>query len=408
MDPSRRPMLLDSDKTTKEPDSVDEPLWQPSAERIAAANLTQFTREIEESWGVELADYAALHRFSIDEMEKFWTSLWDFSRVVAETRGERVLVDGGKMPGARFFPDARLNFAENLLRRRDDSLAIVFRAEDQVERQLTWRELYDAVSRMARALRAAGIVAGDRCAGFTPNAPEALIAMLAAASIGAVWTSCSPDFGVQGVLDRFGQIEPSVLFTADGYFYNGQTHDSLARITEVMADLPTVEHTVVFRWSTTNPISPACPKGCGGTISSPGTPAGEIAFERLPFSHPIYILYSSGTTGVPKCIVHSAGGTLLKHLSEQQLHCDLKPGDRACYFTTCGWMMWNWQASFLASELTVLLYDGSPFPSRPRGAVRLRRRDRHEPVRHLGEVHRRGRQVGASGRPRATTFPLSA
>jgi acetoacetyl-CoA synthetase len=344
---------------------VSDPLWQPSAEQIAAANLTRFTRQLEENWGVELADYAALHRFSIEEMEKFWTSLWDFSQVVSETRGERVLVDGDRMPGARFFPDARLNFAENLLRRRDDSMAIVFRAEDKVERQLSWNDLYNSVSRMTKALRAAGVVAGDRCAGFTPNAPEALIAMLAAASIGAVWTSCSPDFGVQGVLDRFGQVEPKVLFTADGYFYNGQAHDSLARMAEVMADLPTVEHVVVFPLIDEAPDVSGVPKAARWDDFVAGHAPGEIAFESLPFSHPIYILYSSGTTGVPKCIVHSAGGTLLKHLSEQQLHCDLKPGERACYFTTCGWMMWNWLASFLASELTVLLYDGSPFHPGP-------------------------------------------
>ncbi|MDP6390193.1 MAG: acetoacetate--CoA ligase [Alphaproteobacteria bacterium] len=344
---------------------MSDPLWQPSAEQIAAANLTRFTRQLEENWGVELADYAALHRFSIEEMEKFWTSLWDFSQVVSETRGERVLVDGDRMPGARFFPDARLNFAENLLRRRDDSMAIVFRAEDKVERQLSWNDLYNSVSRMTKALRAAGVVAGDRCAGFTPNAPEALIAMLAAASIGAVWTSCSPDFGVQGVLDRFGQVEPKVLFTADGYFYNGQAHDSLARMAEVMADLPTVEHVVVFPLIDEAPDVSGVPKAARWDDFVAGHAPGEIAFESLPFSHPIYILYSSGTTGVPKCIVHSAGGTLLKHLSEQQLHCDLKPGERACYFTTCGWMMWNWLASFLASELTVLLYDGSPFHPGP-------------------------------------------
>ncbi len=341
------------------------PLWEPSAERIAAANITRFTRQLESATGRKFADYAALHAFSLDEMETFWSEVWDFCEVIAETKGDRVLVDGAKMPGAVFFPDARLNFAENLLRRRDDGVAIQFRAEDKVERRLTWAELRDEVARLARALRAMGVVAGDRCAGFVPNAPEAIIAMLAAASIGAIWTSCSPDFGVQGVLDRFGQVAPKVLFAADGYYYNGAPQDSLDRLATVLQSLPTVERVVIFPLLSETPEIAAIAKAIHWRDFLGGGAAGEIEYAQLPFAHPLYILYSSGTTGAPKCIVHSAGGTLLQHLKEQRLHCDIKPGDRAFYFTTCGWMMWNWLVTFLASEATVVLYDGSPFHPGP-------------------------------------------
>jgi len=344
---------------------VTAPLWEPSAERIAAANITRFTRQLESATGRKFADYAALHAFSLDEMETFWSEVWDFCEVIAETKGDRVLVDGAKMPGAVFFPDARLNFAENLLRRRDDGVAIQFRAEDKGERRLTWAELRDEVARLARALRAMGVVAGDRCAGFVPNAPEAIIAMLAAASIGAIWTSCSPDFGVQGVLDRFGQVAPKVLFAADGYYYNGAPQDSLDRLATVLQSLPTVERVVIFPLLSETPEIAAIAKAIHWRDFLGGGAAGEIEYAQLPFAHPLYILYSSGTTGAPKCIVHSAGGTLLQHLKEQRLHCDIKPGDRAFYFTTCGWMMWNWLVTFLASEATVVLYDGSPFHPGP-------------------------------------------
>ncbi len=336
------------------------PLWRPSAERIANANITEFTRRLEADWGVALPDYPALHGFSLDQMEKFWSTVWDFCGVVAETKGKRILIDGDRMPGAHFFPDARLNFAENLLRRRDDTPAILFRAEDQIERQLTWNELYDEVSRLASALRALGIEAGDRIAGFVPNCPEAMIAMLATSSIGAIWTSCSPDFGVQGVLDRFGQVEPKVLFTADGYHYNGKPQDSLRKISSVLADLPSVQMTVVFPLLDEDPAIEDVPNGVHWRYFTAAHDPEDIDFAQLPFNHPLYILYSSGTTGAPKCIVHGQGGTLLQHLKEQRLHCDIKPGDRAFYFTTCGWMMWNWLVTFLASEATVVLYDGSP------------------------------------------------
>ncbi len=340
---------------------MTEPLWQPSSERVAQANITALLRELELRHGVSLPDYDALHRFSLERKEDFWVAIWDLCNVIAETRGDRVLVDGDRMPGARFFPDARLNFAENLLRRRDDGPAMIFRSEDRVERTMSWAALYDAVSRLSQALRAAGIGPGDRVAGFVPNMPATVVAMLATTALGAVWTSCSPDFGVQGVLDRFGQVEPKVLFTADGYYYNGKAHGSLARIAEILENLPTVGHVVVLPLLADAPDVKSVPKAQTlDDFIAPFAP-GPIAFERLPFNAPLCILYSSGTTGVPKCIVHGAGGTLLQHLKEHRMHTDVKPGDRVFYFTTCGWMMWNWLVSALAQEATLLLYDGSPF-----------------------------------------------
>ena len=341
------------------------PLWRPSDEKIASTNLTAFVRFLEERTGQVFDGYPALHRFSVDQMDAFWGAVWEFCGVIAAFRGGPVLINPTKMPGARFFPETKLNFAENLLRRRDDGVAIIFRAEDKVERRLSWRELYDSVARMAQALRAAGVKQGDRCAAFVPNAPESVIAMLATASIGAVWTSCSPDFGAQGVLDRFGQVEPKVLFACDGYYYNGKWMDTRDRVASVARKLPSVERVVLFSISGGAPDRSAVPGAVAWEDFIAPHAAGDIVFAQLPFGHPLYILYSSGTTGVPKCIVHSAGGTLLKHLEEQRLQCDIKRDDRVFYFTTCGWMMWNWLMTALASEATLVLYDGSPFAPSP-------------------------------------------
>jgi acetoacetyl-CoA synthetase len=336
-------------------------LWQPSPQRIKQSNVTTFIEAAEDSWNVVIGDFEGLYEFSIASKEKFWQSLIDFAGITAETWGTVILENADQMPGAVWFPDAKLNYAENLLRNRDDRDAMVFWGEDQIKTRVSRKELYDAVSRLAQAMRAAGLAEGDRVGGYMPNMPETIIAMLAAVSIGAVWSSCSPDFGVQGVLDRFGQIEPKMVIVCDGYFYNGKAHDILSKVKSVLAQLPSVEVTVVVPYSCALPSITNVPHGIMWADFIADFVVKEINFAQLPFNHPLYIMYSSGTTGAPKCIIHGAGGTLLKHLSEHLLHSDEKPGDRVFYFSTCGWMMWNWLVSGLACQVTLLLYDGSPF-----------------------------------------------
>ncbi|HKU70132.1 MAG TPA: acetoacetate--CoA ligase [Burkholderiales bacterium] len=339
---------------------MEKPLWQPSPARVANANLTAFLKEARTRWNVPGSDYDDFHQWSVSKPEQFWQSVWSFCELIGDMGEGPYLVDGRKMLGARWFPNATLNYAENLLRRRDRSPAIVFWSEDRLKSTVSYAELYSEVSRLAQALKAMGVKPGDRVAGYMPNVPGTVIAMLAATSIGAVWSSCSPDFGVQGVLDRFGQIEPKVLFAADGYFYNGKTIDIVPRLGPIMEGIPSVEKLVIVPYTQPRPKLSGVPRAVNVHDVMAPFRAHEIEFTRFSFNHPLFIMYSSGTTGVPKCIVHGAGGTLIQHLKEHQLHADVKPGDRLFYFTTCGWMMWNWLVSSLASRATILLYDGSP------------------------------------------------
>jgi acetoacetyl-CoA synthetase len=328
------------------------PLWTPSPERAARTELARFMKLAGKS------SYAELHRWSVESSPDFWELLWRFCQVRGEPGGRR-LINPERMPGAKWFPEGRLNYAENLLRERGASDAIVFWGEERIKRRITQENLHDLVSRLAQALADVGVKKGDRVAAYLPNVPEATAALLATASLGAVWSSCSPDFGVQGVLDRFGQIEPKVLLCADGYLYGGREFDSQEKASQVLDQLPSVEECVVVDYL-------GAPAKAGTSLYDflePFTP-GSIAFEPVEFNHPLYILYSSGTTGVPKCIVHGTGGALLQHLKEHRLHSDVKAGDRLFYFTTLGWMMWNWLVSGLASGATLLLYDGSPFVGR--------------------------------------------
>jgi acetoacetyl-CoA synthetase len=344
---------------------MNTPLWVPSQETVGESNMVRFMAHLHERCGVELPDYPALHRWTIESPEVFWSQLWDFCDVRASVKGERVLDNPYAMPGARWFPDAQLNFAQNLLRRRDGAPAIFFRGEDRVEQTVGFAELYDSVSQMAQAMRASGVGVGDRVAGYLPNMPHTIIAMLAATSLGAVWSSCSPDFGSQGVIDRFGQIEPKLFITADGYFYGGKSIDSLANVPAIVAEIPSIEQVIVVPYLSLDvelaldqDVLPGAKTW--GEFVAPYSP-DEIDFAQLPFAHPLYIMYSSGTTGVPKCIVHSAGGTLIQHLKEHVLHADVRPDDRVFYFTTCGWMMWNWLVSGLAAQAALVLFDGAPF-----------------------------------------------
>jgi acetoacetyl-CoA synthetase len=339
------------------------PIWEPSADRIAAARMTAFMHHVREKSARDCANYSDLYRYSIDQPSDFWRDVWNFCGIRGEM-GTRLVENPDKMPGAKFFPDARLNFAENLLRRRDNGPALIFNGEGR-HRTVTYAELYADVGRFANALREAGIRPGDRVAAYMPNLPETIVAALGTASIGAVWSSCSPDFGVQGVVDRFGQIAPRVLVAADGYFFGGKHFDIKPRLAEIQRALPSVEQTIVVPYAQLDDHRVAQSTDWSEWLQNGATK--DPRFEPFPFNHPLYILYSSGTTGVPKCIVHGAGGTLIQHLKEHQLHCDIRAGDRVFYFTTCGWMMWNWLVTALASEATLLLYDGSPF--HPNGNV---------------------------------------
>lgn len=343
----------------------DNILWTPSPERVAGTQMAAFMAFLGDRGATSPRSFRALHALSVSDRERFWSAVWDYCEIIGE-KGAIVLSDGDKMPGARFFPDARLNFAENLLRVRDERDVMVFRSEDKIERRMRGAELTALVSRLQQAMRGAGVGAGDRIAAMMPNCPETVAIMLAASSLGAVFSSCSPDFGDRGVLDRFGQIEPKLFFACDGYWYAGKRQDVAEKLGVIVGGLPTARHVVIVDvLGAADQVAAGLPRAQAMARFLEGYAPRPPTFERLPFNHPLYILFSSGTTGVPKCIVHGAGGTLIQHMKEQRLHCDIRPGDRVFYFTTCGWMMWNWLVSALSSEATLMLFDGSPFHPRP-------------------------------------------
>lgn len=342
---------------------MSELCWSPSPERIEHARITDFISWLNARTDCSISDFQSLYQFSTSQPETFWCGIWDYFEVLGD-RGQQTVSDIKQMPGARWFPDAALNFAENLLRCRDPRPAIILACENGDTRQLTYAELYLQVAQTAAALKAAGVESGDRVAAFMPNLPETLIGMLATSSLGAIWSSCSPDFGTQSVVDRLGQIEPKVLFCTASYQYNGKVYDCLERVREIAQSIPSIGRIVVVPYlgdeAALEEIESAV-----SFADFTNNQAQDIEFVRLPFNHPLYILFSSGTTGVPKCITHGAGGTLLQHLKELAFHADVHATDRVCYFTTCGWMMWNWMASNLALGATLILYEGSPFYPSP-------------------------------------------
>ncbi len=360
--------------------------------------MTRFMDFVNEQCGKKLHSYDELHDWSINNPADFWTSLWEFAGIKASKPYDTVITPARHMMYTKWFQGARLNFAENLLRYRDEQTALVFKGETQEAVRITYAELYEQVTRLAKSLRHSGVKTGDRVAGFMPNMIETVVAMLASTSISAIWSSCSPDFSIKGVLDRFKQIEPKILFTASGYYYNGRAFDSLKRVAAILKELPSVEKVVVVSYTEERATISHIPVSIHyDDFLSKGSGL-EIEFEQLPFDHPLYIMYTSGTTGLPKCIVQGAGGVLLNQMKELKLHTDVKREDTIFYFTTCGWMMWNWLVCSLALGATVLLFDGSPFYPDAGALWRLAQDEKISifgaSARYIGEIERRGMKPG--------------